>query len=40
MKKEITENIKKTSTYMSVLEKFPDAQLIDVKNIEKGKKNE
>ena len=35
LKEEIIESVKKSSTYKDILEKFPDAELIDVKNIEK-----
>ena len=31
LKKEIIESVKKSSTYKDILEKFPDAELIDVK---------
>ena len=39
-KKELIENAKNFSAYKSVLEKFPDAELIDVKKQEKDKKND
>ena len=39
-KKELIENVKNFSAYKSVLGKFPDAELIDVKKQEKDKKND
>ena len=40
LKKELIEKVKKLPIYKSVLEKFSDAVLIDVKNIEKENKND
>ena len=40
LKKELIEKVKNSPIYKSVLEKFPDAELIDVKNIEKENKND
>jgi len=39
-KKELLESIKDTSIYKDILEKFPDAELIDVKSKEKKDKND
>jgi len=39
-KKEAIESIKNSSIYKDVLKKFPDAELIDVENIETEKKND
>ena len=40
LKKELIKNFKNSSIYKDVLENFPDAELIDVKNIEKEEKND
>ena len=40
LKKDLMDNVKKSSTYNSVLEKFPDAELIDVKLSENKNKND
>jgi len=40
LKKELIEKFKNSPIYKSVLEKFPDAELIDVKDIEKENKND
>ena len=40
LKKEVIESIKNSSIYKDVLEKFPDAELIEVQNIETTKKND
>jgi len=40
LKIELIENIKNSSTYKNILEKFPDAELIDVKTKEKKDKND
>jgi len=39
-KKELIENVKKSSLYKSVLEKFPDVDVFDVKKLENRKKND
>jgi DNA polymerase-3 subunit gamma/tau len=39
-KKELIESVKNSSVYRNVLEKFPDAELIDVKPTEKENKND
>jgi len=40
LKKELIKNFKTSPIYKDVLEKFPDAELIDVKNIVKERKND
>ena len=40
IKKELIESVKNSSTYKDILEKFPDAELIDVKANEKKDKND
>jgi len=40
LKKELIESVKNSSTYKNILEKFPDAELIDVKANEKKDKND
>ena len=40
LKKELIENAKNSLTYKNILEKFPDAELIDVKTNEKENKND
>jgi DNA polymerase-3 subunit gamma/tau len=40
LKNELIENIKNSSIYKDILEKFPDAELIDVKSVEKVNKND
>ena len=40
LKEEIIESVKRSPTYKDILEKFPDAELIDVKNIEKDGLND
>jgi DNA polymerase-3 subunit gamma/tau len=40
LKKELIESAKDSSIYKDVLEKFPDAELIDVKAIEKENEND
>ena len=40
LKKELIENVKNSSIYKSILEKFPDAELIDVKPNDKEYKND
>ena len=40
LKKDLMANVKKSSTYNNVLEKFPDAELIDVKLSENKNKND
>jgi DNA polymerase-3 subunit gamma/tau len=40
LKKELVESVKKSLTYKNILEKFPDAELIDVKTNEKENKND
>ena len=40
LKKELIESVKKSLTYKNILEKFPDAELIDVKTNEKENKND
>jgi DNA polymerase-3 subunit gamma/tau len=40
LKKELIESVKNSLTYKNVLEKFPDAELIDVKANEKENKND
>jgi len=40
LKKELIENVKNLTVYKNVLEKFPDAELIDVKETEKEKEND
>ena len=40
LKKELVESVKNSSIYKSVIEKLPDAELIDVKLVEKEKKND
>ena len=39
-KNELMESVKKSSTYEDILKKFPDAELIEVKTIEKEKKDD
>jgi DNA polymerase-3 subunit gamma/tau len=39
LKKELMESVKNSSTYKNILEKFSDAELIDVKEDKKDKKN-
>ena len=40
LKTELIESVKNSSTYKNILEKFPDAELIDVKANEKQDKND
>ena len=40
LKKDIFDSVKNSLIYDDILEKFPDAELIDVKNIEKEKNND
>ena len=40
LKKELIESVKNSLTYKNILEKFPDAELIDVKTNEKENKND
>ena len=40
LKKELIEGVKNSSIYKNILEKFPDAELIDVKTNEKENKND
>ena len=40
LKKELIESVKNSSIYKNILEKFPDAELIDVKPNEKENKND
>ena len=40
LKKKLIESVKDSSIYKGVLDKFPDAELIDVKTIEKENKND
>ena len=40
LKKELIESVKNSLIYKNILEKFPDAELIDVKNNEKKNKND
>jgi DNA polymerase-3 subunit gamma/tau len=40
LKKELIESIKNSLTYKNILEKFPDAELVDVKIDEKENKND
>ena len=40
LKKELKESVKDSSIYKNILEKFPDAELIDVKTHNKEKKND
>jgi DNA polymerase III subunit gamma/tau len=40
LKKELIENIKNSSIYKDILKKFPDAEIIDVKNIRKERKDD
>ena len=40
LKKELIENVKNSSIYKNILKKFPDAELLDVKTIEKENKND
>ncbi|MDB9700087.1 DNA polymerase III subunit gamma/tau [Candidatus Pelagibacter sp.] len=40
LKKELIKNIKDSSIYHNILEKFPDAELVDVKTNEKENKND
>ena len=40
LKKELIESVKDSLTYKNILEKFPDAELIDVKTNEKENKND
>jgi len=40
LKKELIESVKNSSIYKNILEKFPDAELIDAKINEKAKKND
>jgi DNA polymerase-3 subunit gamma/tau len=39
-KKELIDNVKNSSTYKSVLEKFPDAELVDLKLLKKDSEND
>ena len=39
-KKELIKNVKNSSTYKSVLEKFPDAELVDLSLLNKDKEND
>jgi len=40
LKKELIENVKNSSIYKNILEKFPDAELVDIKPTEKENKND
>ena len=40
LKKELIKSVKNTSIYKNVLEKFPDAELVDVKTNKKEIKND
>jgi DNA polymerase-3 subunit gamma/tau len=40
LKKELIENVKKSSVYKNILEKFPDAELVDAKTTEKEGEND
>jgi DNA polymerase-3 subunit gamma/tau len=40
LKKELIESVKDSSIYKNILEKFPDAELVDVKSNEKENKND
>jgi len=40
LKKELIENVKNSSIYKNILQKFPDAELVDVKPKEKENKND
>jgi len=40
LKKELTENVKNSLIYKNILEKFPDAELVDVKATNKDNKND
>ena len=40
LRKELIDEVKKSSIYKNILEKFPDAELVDVKNDEKQEKND
>ena len=40
LKKKLIEGVKKSMIYKNVLEKFPDAELIDIKTVEKDNKND
>jgi DNA polymerase-3 subunit gamma/tau len=40
LKKELIKSVKNSSTYKSVLGKFPDAELVDVKILEKNREND
>ena len=40
LKKELIENTKNSSIYINILEKFPDAELVDVKANDKEDKND
>ncbi|MDB0046824.1 DNA polymerase III, subunit gamma and tau, partial [Candidatus Pelagibacter sp.] len=40
LKKELIENVKNSSIYKNILEKFPDAELVDVKYNKKENKND
>ena len=40
LKKELVESVKNSLTYKNILEKFPDAELIDVKTNDKENKND
>ena len=40
LKKKLIENVKNSLTYKNILDKFPDAELIDVKTNEKQYKND
>jgi DNA polymerase III subunit gamma/tau len=40
LKKELIESVKESPKYKSFLKEFPDAELIDIKNIDKSKKND
>ena len=40
LKKELIENVKNSSIYKNILEKFPDAELLNVENNKKEKKDD
>ena len=40
LKKDLIESVKNSLIYKNILEKFPDAELIDVKTNEKKNKND
>ena len=40
LKKELIESIKNSSTYKDVLDKFPDAELVDIKKNKKENNND